>query len=176
MLGVFGRAPQIVISGVNAGANVGRFHLLHSGTLGGALTGGNYGLRAMAISLHVSDDTVGDMHWATAADIAVRLLPQLIAQPRRTVWNVNVPNIGIDQIAGIAEASIGGGGSQTLVAVGEMPGPVTLALVKRTGPPGPPEDPTSERILLASGFVAVTSVVPPSLVPVGPLTLETETH
>src|ERR1700761_1674997 len=47
-LGVFGPPPEIVLSGINRGANIGRA-VLHSGTVGAALTAANHGARAMAV-------------------------------------------------------------------------------------------------------------------------------
>ncbi|MGV9368202.1 5'/3'-nucleotidase SurE [Amycolatopsis sp. NPDC003731] len=50
--GAFGAPPDIVLSGVNHGANVGRA-VLHSGTVGAALTASINGARALAVSLDV---------------------------------------------------------------------------------------------------------------------------
>lgn len=50
--GTFGTAPDLVLSGINRGANIGRA-ILHSGTVGAALTGGVNGGKAMAVSLDV---------------------------------------------------------------------------------------------------------------------------
>ena len=50
--GAFGEPPDVVLSGINHGANVGRA-IVHSGTVGAALTGGLHGSRAMAVSLDV---------------------------------------------------------------------------------------------------------------------------
>ncbi|MFC7480192.1 5'/3'-nucleotidase SurE [Luedemannella flava] len=94
-LGAFGPVPDVVLSGVNKGANAGH-GILHSGTVGAALTAAMNGLRGMAVSLDVISpvvargagsggaviaalDLVDDetRHWGTAADVAVRLLPWL---------------------------------------------------------------------------------------------------
>src|SRR5688572_27496371 len=50
--GAFGPAPGLVLSGINRGANAGRA-ILHSGTVGAALTAAARGARAMAVSLDV---------------------------------------------------------------------------------------------------------------------------
>ncbi|ASO21889.1 5'-nucleotidase [Actinoalloteichus hoggarensis] len=93
--GAFGAAPELVLSGINLGANVGR-SVLHSGTLGAAITGAMQGARAMAVSLDaVSLDAettrvTGEM-WRAAAIGAGLALPPLLAAPRGTVFNVNLP-------------------------------------------------------------------------------------
>ena len=85
-LGAFGEPPELVVSGINAGLNTGR-SILHSGTVGAALTAQNFGLSALAVSIDVGDR----WHWETAAAIAVEVLDQVIAAPSRSVVNLNVP-------------------------------------------------------------------------------------
>lgn len=88
--GAFGPPPDIVLSGVNHGANVGRA-ILHSGTVGAAFTGALNGAWAMAVSLDVGMKP-DSFHWGTAARAAVGLIPALTALARGTTMNVNVPN------------------------------------------------------------------------------------
>src|SRR5690606_13507873 len=52
VIGTFGRRPDLVLSGINQGANTGHV-VLHSGTVGAALTASNHGVPAMAVSLDV---------------------------------------------------------------------------------------------------------------------------
>lgn len=52
-LGGFGPPPDLVVSGVNPGCNTGRA-VLHSGTVGAALTGANFGVRGLAVSIDVA--------------------------------------------------------------------------------------------------------------------------
>lgn len=87
----FGDAPDIVLSGVNRGANVGRA-ILHSGTVGAALTAGVNGARGLAVSLDVGIDP-DTCHWNVAAPFVEQLLPTLLDQPVGTVFNLNVPNV-----------------------------------------------------------------------------------
>jgi 5'-nucleotidase len=56
-LGGFGEPPQLVVSGINPGCNAGRA-ILHSGTVGAALTAANFGCRGLAVSLDVSSRTL----------------------------------------------------------------------------------------------------------------------
>src|SRR5688500_8313189 len=59
-LGACGEPPEVVVSGINPGANTGR-SVLHSGTVGAALTAANFGISGLAVSAGVSDP----MHWDT---------------------------------------------------------------------------------------------------------------
>ncbi len=52
-LGGFGEAPDLVVSGINPGCNTGRA-VLHSGTVGAALTAAKFGCRGLAVSIDVS--------------------------------------------------------------------------------------------------------------------------
>ena len=57
MRGAFGPPPDIVLWGINNGPNTG-YAVLHSGTVGAALTASTFGARAMAVSLNVRTRTV----------------------------------------------------------------------------------------------------------------------
>jgi 5'-nucleotidase len=119
----FGQAPDVVLSGVNRGANAGAA-VLHSGTVGAALTAACAGLHGLAVSLDVlapAAATAGSggaaitsldrsedehRHWGTAADLAVQLLPTLTHTPAGTVLNLNVPDLHPDGIRGLRRARL----------------------------------------------------------------------
>ncbi|AOS64860.1 putative acid phosphatase [Actinoalloteichus hymeniacidonis] len=88
--GAFGAAPELVLSGINLGQNVGR-SVLHSGTLGAALTGGLHGARAMAVSLDTASPKVSTTAWEAAASGAWLAVSRLLAADAGTVFNVNLP-------------------------------------------------------------------------------------
>ncbi|MDQ3404440.1 MAG: 5'/3'-nucleotidase SurE [Actinomycetota bacterium] len=90
--GGFGDVPDVVLSGINRGANIGRA-VLHSGTVGAALTASVNGISALAVSLDVETDHHGPMHWDTAARVVADLFGKLLECPPGTVLNVNVPNV-----------------------------------------------------------------------------------
>src|SRR3954447_11290250 len=109
-LGVFGAPFDLVVSGINPGANSGRA-IYHSGTVGAALTARNAGVCGLAVSQAVddmgvegqgSDDMLVNQHWDTAAEVGARvarvMLADLPEQP--IVINVNVPNRALRDLAG----------------------------------------------------------------------------
>lgn len=100
-LGGFGDPPELVVSGINAGLNTGR-SVVHSGTVGAALTAQNFGLSALAVSTEWSRR----WQWQTAADVAVEVLDRLIEAPRRSVLNLNVPALPRDQVHGVRWARL----------------------------------------------------------------------
>ena len=86
---VLGRVPDLVVSGINNGLNVGD-DVTYSGTVGGALEGTLLGAPALAVSLQRSSEP---MDYAPAAAVALGLAETVLAQglPRRTLLNINVP-------------------------------------------------------------------------------------
>ncbi|MBV8194147.1 MAG: 5'/3'-nucleotidase SurE, partial [Candidatus Dormibacteraeota bacterium] len=101
--GAFGAVPQLVLSGINRGANLGNA-IIHSGTVGATLTAGTYGLRALAVSC----DSASPQHWETSAEFARRVLPGLIAAVDALVLNLNVPDREVDEVRGIVRAHLAG--------------------------------------------------------------------
>src|SRR5262245_34332110 len=63
--GALGPTPDVVASGINPGANTGQM-LIHSGTVGAALTAAAAGVPALAVSLATRFRDPSDLrHWAT---------------------------------------------------------------------------------------------------------------
>ncbi|HAT8641151.1 TPA: 5'/3'-nucleotidase SurE [Legionella pneumophila] len=95
---------DIVVSGINEGANLGD-DVLYSGTVAAAMEGRYLGLPAIAISM------VGDniQHYETAAIIAKQLVIKLSANklPSQTILNVNVPDLPLNQIKGVQVTRLG---------------------------------------------------------------------
>jgi len=116
-LGLYGSPIDLVVSGINPGANVGR-SVYHSGTVGAALTARNGGISGVAVSQAVAgfgiegqgwDEMLADMKWDTAATVASTvvgaIVKELPAEP--VVVNLNVPNVELHQLAGWRHAEIG---------------------------------------------------------------------
>ena len=153
-LGGFGPPPDLVASGINAGANIGRA-LLHSGTVGAALTAANFGRSALAVSLAAG----GDFRWATAAALAVPTLGWLADQPAPEVVNLNVPNVEFHHIRGVCDASLAPFGTVRAAIVDAPGGGLQMEL---TGD-GEPDDgdrppPGSDTALMEDGYATLTSL------------------
>ena len=101
-LGAFGKKPDLVVSGVNAGMNTGH-SVLHSGTVGGALTARTMGARGLAISVAASDP----WQWETAVAVAERIVPWMLRRPAgAVVLNVNVPALPFERLRGVTWAEL----------------------------------------------------------------------
>lgn len=91
--------PDLVISGINFGPNLGD-DVHYSGTVAGAMEGMLNGLPSLAISL--ADWENAD--WCVAAQFLTEFVPEFVKTstrlPRDTFLNVNVPNLAPEKIAG----------------------------------------------------------------------------
>ncbi len=103
-----GDEPDIVISGINAGANMGD-DVIYSGTVAAAMEGRNLGLPAMAVSIASFKPT----HFESAAKAVIQLLDRLpslglsSADHAATILNVNVPDLPYDEIKGFQATRLG---------------------------------------------------------------------
>lgn len=102
--GFLDKEPDMVISGVNAGANLGD-DVLYSGTVAAAMEGRFLGLPAIAVSLVSERPT----HFETAARVAQQLLENLQRDPlpADTILNVNVPDVPWEQLKGFEATRLG---------------------------------------------------------------------
>jgi len=96
--------PDMVVSGINNGANLGD-DVLYSGTVAAAMEGRFLGLPTIAISLTRHNPT----HFETAAEVAKKLVVQLRDEPldANTILNVNVPDIPFDALRGFQVTRLG---------------------------------------------------------------------
>jgi 5'/3'-nucleotidase len=158
-LGSFGVDPDLVVSGINAGANVGR-SVLHSGTVGAILTGAQLGKSGLAVSVQWGDE----VHYETAAAVAVEVLEHLMAAPSRTLLNLNVPNVPASELrgvkrgristAGVVRAAGPSAGGEPLAEEGELPlrlGAATPGLGDTSD-----ENPDDDGALIAAGYASLT--------------------
>ena len=91
--------PDVVLSGINLGANVG-VNVLYSGTVSAATEGAFLGIRSAAISL----DALREPDFRFAASFARELIRYLCENGLRegTALNVNIPSLPPSGIAGVA--------------------------------------------------------------------------
>lgn len=86
---VFKRLPDVIISGINKGWNLGD-DVTYSGTVAGALEGALLGVPSLAVSIR---QTRGEYDFGYAAHAAAALAESMLARPLppRTFLNINVP-------------------------------------------------------------------------------------
>ena len=116
-LGAFGEPFDLVVSGINPGANVGR-SVYHSGTIGACLTARNGGINGVAVSQAVDEggymgqgieEMIKNQKWDSAAEIAAIAVEEMSTNlPKEaSVLNINVPNLELSEMKGWRETKVG---------------------------------------------------------------------
>lgn len=149
--GAFGDRPDVVLAGINRGANMGRA-VVHSGTVGAAVSAYTSGLRGLAVSLRGDEPT----HWETAAAITGRVIPFFIRIAEPVVLNLNVPDVEHGAVLGLRQARLAASGTVQTTVIESGLGYVKIGL----GETGHEPEPDSDVGLLAAGYATLTSVVP----------------
>jgi 5'-nucleotidase len=112
-LGLLDERPDIVVSGINLGLNLGD-DVTYSGTVAAALEGLLLGWPAIAVSAQATDQNAGQWDgtaydFRAAAGFAARLVPVVRREgfPRRVLLNVNAPGLPPERIAGARVSRLG---------------------------------------------------------------------
>lgn len=160
-LGGFGPPPELIVAGINRGANTGR-STLFSGTIGAVLAGERFGLSGMAVSADVpvtggtgAVGAPGHVHWETAAALAATVLPWLVGAPPRTVLNLNAPDTPLAGLRGVRWASLAPVGGVQTVITGRDDNGLNLELVDNHD--SMPKD--SDTALVRTGWATVTPLM-----------------
>lgn len=99
--------PDLVISGINHGPNLGS-DILYSGTVSCAMEGAMMGIPSVAVSLNSNSTEYEDFKYA--ADFVAALIPKLreFQFPYKSILNINVPGIDSEDILGVSITEMGG--------------------------------------------------------------------
>jgi len=106
----FKNKPDLLISGINHGANMGE-DVTYSGTAGGAMEGALHNIPSVAISQVIKsyDNPPNEINWENAKkitrEIVKKILDKKITIPHRHILNINIPNTG--NIKGIKATKLG---------------------------------------------------------------------
>jgi 5'-nucleotidase len=155
--GIFDFEHDMVVSGVNDGANLGD-DVLYSGTVAAAIEGRFLGLPTVAVSL--CTETSGERHFATGAAVARRIVEQLLRggldpEERTLILNVNVPDVPLERIRGFRCTRLGYRHRSEQVQAAQDPRGRTVYWV---GPAGPEQEagPGTDFHAVSQGYVSVT--------------------
>ena len=150
--GLLEREPDMVVSGINSGPNVGD-DVIYSGTVAAAMEGRFLGLPAIAIS----QAAPCPQHFETAARVAVWLVRRLRERllPPDSILNVNVPDVPWEQLAGFRVVRLGHRHKSEPVVKSIDPRGRPIYWV---GPAGPEQDagPDTDFHAVRAGYVAIT--------------------
>ncbi len=166
-MGLFDGPPDLLVAGINPGANVGRA-VYHSGTVGAAITARVGGITGIAVSQSVPDEidgqgdesVLGSQLWESAAAVAAQVVRRIIDHPpvEPSVLNVNVPNVAFEAIKGWKWSDIGRVPPRTISSASLEPRPGhegTFRVNLGWGDAVPLPD-TEDGGAVSNGYVALT--------------------
>lgn len=96
-----GKRPDLILSGVNRGANLGE-DVTYSGTIAGAMEGTLAGIPSIALSQAVDPETQ-KVNWGASKKYGIDIVRKLLdlRWPPGTFLNVNFPRYGEDNVKGV---------------------------------------------------------------------------
>ena len=155
LTGLLGKDPDMVVSGINAGANLGD-DVIYSGTVAAAMEGRFLGFPALAVSLVFTERP---QHYSTAAEAVALLVEQLRKDPlpADTILNINVPDLPLQQIKGFEVTRLGHRHRAEPVVKTTDPRGRPMYWI---GPAGPEQDagPGTDFDAIRRGYISITPI------------------
>jgi len=146
--------PDLVISGINNGANLGD-DLTYSGTVAGAHEGMLLGIPSIAVSnISYQPEQMG-----TAARVAAKLAAHVLEEglPDDTLLNVNVPDVPYEELKGAAITRMGQGTYDVEIVTRKDPRGVSYYWIGGTSPQDVAR-PGTDHEAVAQGRVSITPI------------------
>ncbi len=102
------KAPDLVLSGVNRGRNVGE-DVIYSGTIAGAVEGAMLGIASLALSQSYKSRSGRPPYWETSLKFAPEIISRLLAEgiPRDVLININFPDCAAQEVRRVAVTAQG---------------------------------------------------------------------
>jgi len=152
--GLLDKEPDMVVSGINAGANLGD-DVLYSGTVAAATEGRFLGFPAVAVSM----ESHNPQYYETGARVALELVLRLSRHPMNasSILNVNVPDIPYEELQGFKTTRLGHRHKAEPVVQTTDPRGKTIYWV---GPAGAEQDagPGTDFHAVRNGYVSITPI------------------
>lgn len=155
LTGLVEKDPDMVISGINYGANLGD-DVIYSGTVAAAIEGRFLGLPAIAVSLVFKDRP---LHYETAAEAVALIVGRLKSDPlpADTILNVNVPDIPWEKVQGFEVTRLGHRHRAKEAVITQDPQGKPLYWI---GPSGPGRDagPGTDFHAVERGYISISPI------------------
>ncbi len=162
LLGLLDARPDLVVSGINAGLNVGQ-DITYSGTVAAAMEGVRSGIPSVAMSFDVGTDPRPDADYGLAARFAAKLAAFLLESdplPEGILLNVNVPSLVRPGAAPRVKLTrLGGQAYKNYLVTGKDPRGRSYYWI--TGDPltdVPPEEEGTDIWAIKNGFISITPI------------------
>jgi 5'-nucleotidase len=149
--------PDVVLSGINLGSNIGHA-VLHSGTVGAALTASLHGWRGLAVSLDSGWEPPEQPHWDSVRHVLPEVFDILLAGAEGIVLSLNVPDRPIAELGALREARLARFG-EVQVRVNHRSGDDGEALHAEFETLSTPPEPGTDTALLRDGHPTITELI-----------------
>ncbi len=161
VLGLLDRLPDLIVSGINDGLNLGR-DVSYSGTVAAAMEGVRVGVPAVAVSFDTISDRSEMPDYSAAADFAARFARFVLDQPKlpeNIVLNVNVPYLPAGRRLESKITRLGGEAYSNYLVTGKDPQGRNYYWV--SGDPltkGSTEEESTDIGAISAGFASITPI------------------
>ncbi len=161
LLGLLDETPDLIVSGINDGLNLGR-DVSYSGTVAAAMEGVRAGVPAIAVSYDTVRDRTETPDYAGAATFVARLAAFYFAEgefPKGIVLNVNVPYLPSERTLKAKITRLGGEAYSNYLVTGQDPQGRNYYWI--SGDPlteVPPEETETDIAAIAAGLVSITPI------------------
>ena len=159
--GLFDESFDLVVSGINHGANLGD-DVIYSGTVAAALEGRHLPLPSIAVSLvgkYGENYITGNCHFDTASQVVLALLDKIQGSniPANQVLNVNVPNLPYAELKGMLSTRLGDRSPAAEIIKQQDPRGSNVYWIGASGKPVDESEGT-DFYALKNGYVSITPV------------------
>jgi 5'-nucleotidase len=161
LLGLLDETPDLIVSGINDGLNLGR-DVSYSGTVAAAMEGVRAGVPAIAVSYDTVRDRTETPDYSAAATVSARLAAFFLGEghfPKGNVLNVNVPYLPSERALRTKITRLGGEAYSNYLVTGKDPQGRNYYWI--SGDPltdVPPEETDTDIAAIAAGFVSITPI------------------
>ena len=161
LLGLLDEMPDLIVSGINDGLNLGR-DVSYSGTVAAAMEGVRAGVPAIAVSYDTVRDRTETPDYTGAAIFSARLAAFFFGEgefPKGNVLNVNVPYLPSERALKAKVTRLGGEAYSNYLVTGKDPQGRNYYWI--SGDPltdVPPEETETDIAAIAAGLVSITPI------------------
>jgi 5'-nucleotidase len=161
LLGLLDETPDLIVSGINDGLNLGR-DVSYSGTVAAAMEGVRAGVPAIAVSYDTLSDRTETPNYSAAAALSARLAGFFLNEgefPKGNVLNVNVPYLPSERALKVKITRLGGEAYSNYLVTGKDPQGRNYYWI--SGDPltdVPPEETDTDIAAIAAGLVSITPI------------------
>ena len=161
VLGLLKEKPDLVVSGINAGLNMGE-DVTYSGTVAAAMQGTRTGIPSVAVSFDTKVDELEAPDYSNAASFAARLAALILEEnplPPGVLLNVNVPRMQHDRPMEVKVTRLGGLVYKNYLVQGKDPRGQNFYWI--TGEPRtqvPPEEEGTDIWAVNNGYISITPI------------------